>query len=134
VRSFPSGRIGELIGRIRDLEHDLPEDGVARTITENLALGVQVRQLTQDNCRLEERLAGARDTNPFLDKCIAKLEAELASPRPDERPTDALPSFDVGDAVELAELLEFLRGWLEVRPRRPHRVPGSVRGRTGLRP
>jgi hypothetical protein len=56
------GRIGELLGRIRDLEHDLPEDGVARTITENHALRAQVRQLTQDNRRLEERLAGARDT------------------------------------------------------------------------
>jgi chromosome segregation ATPase len=75
------GRIGELFGRIRDLEHDLPEDGVARTITENHALRAQVRQLTQDNRRLEERLAGARDTNRFLDKRIAELEAELASPQ-----------------------------------------------------
>jgi chromosome segregation ATPase len=75
------GRIGELLGRIRDLEHDLPEDGVARTITENHALRAQVRQLTQDNRRLEERLAGARDTNRFLDKRIAELEAELASPQ-----------------------------------------------------
>jgi hypothetical protein len=47
------GRIGEPLGRIRDLEHDLPEDGVARTITENHALRAQVRQLTQDNRRLE---------------------------------------------------------------------------------
>lgn len=75
------GRIGELLGRIRDLENDLPEDGIARTITENHALRAQVRQLTQDNRRLEERLAGARDTNRFLDKRIAGLEAELASPR-----------------------------------------------------
>lgn len=66
---------------MRDLEHDLPEDGVARTITENHALRAQVRQLTQDNRRLEERLAGARDTNRFLDKRIAELEAELASLR-----------------------------------------------------
>jgi hypothetical protein len=75
------GRIGELLGRIRDLEHDLPEDGVARTITENHALRAQARQLTQDNRRLEERLTGARDTNRFLDKRIAELEAELTSPR-----------------------------------------------------
>jgi uncharacterized protein DUF6262 len=46
-------RLGELLGRIRDLEHDLPEDGIARTITENHALRAQVRQLTQDNRRLE---------------------------------------------------------------------------------
>jgi chromosome segregation ATPase len=77
------GRLGELLGRIRDLEHDLPEDGVARTITENHTLRVQVRQLTQDNRRLEERLAGARDTNRFLDKRVAELEAEIA--RPDAR-------------------------------------------------
>ena len=75
------GRIAELLGRIRDLEHDLPEDGIQRTITENHALRAQVRQLTQDNRRLEERLAGARDNNRFLDKRIADLEAELASPR-----------------------------------------------------
>ena len=38
---------------------------------------------TQDNRRLEERLAGARDSNRFVDKRIAGLEAELiaASPR-----------------------------------------------------
>ena len=75
------GQIGELLGRIRDLEHDLPEDGIARTITENNALRAQARQLTQDNHRLEERLAGARDTNRFLDKRIADLEAELTAPR-----------------------------------------------------
>ena len=71
------GRIGGLLGRIRDLENDLPEDGIARTITENHALRAQVRQLTQDNRRLQERLAGARDTNRFLDKRIADLESEL---------------------------------------------------------
>ena len=72
------GRIGELLGRIRDLEHDLPEDGIARTIAENHALRAQVRQLTGDNRRLEERLTGARDTNRFLDKRIADLEGQLA--------------------------------------------------------
>jgi chromosome segregation ATPase len=75
------GRIGELLGRIRDLEQDLPEDGIARTITENHALRAQIRQLIQDNRRLEERLAGARDTNRFLDKRVAELEAGLASPQ-----------------------------------------------------
>jgi chromosome segregation ATPase len=76
------GRIGELLGRIRDLEHDLPEDGIARTITENHALRAQVRQLTQDSRRLEERLAGTRDTNRFLDKRIADLEAGLLAAAP----------------------------------------------------
>jgi chromosome segregation ATPase len=70
-------RMGELLGRIRDLEHDLPEDGIVRTVTENHALRAQVRQFTQDNRRLEERLAGARDTNRFLDKRIADLETQV---------------------------------------------------------
>lgn len=76
------GRISELMGRIRDLENDLPEDGIARTVAENHALRVQVRQLTQDNRRLEERLAGARDNNRFLDKRIADLEAQALAAIP----------------------------------------------------
>ena len=76
------GQIGELLGRIRDLENDLPEGGIARTITENHALRAQVRQLTKDNRSLEERLAGARDTNRFLDKRIAGLETELLAAAP----------------------------------------------------
>lgn len=79
------GRIGELLGRIRDLEHDLPEDGIARTITENHALRAQVRQLTRDNRSLEERLAGARDTNRFLDKRIADLETKVLAANPQAR-------------------------------------------------
>jgi hypothetical protein len=70
-------QIGELLGRIRDLEHDLPEDGIARTIAENHTLRARVRQLTQDNHRLEERLVGARDNNRFLDKRVADLESRI---------------------------------------------------------
>lgn len=99
------GRIGELLGRIRDLEHDLPEDGIQRTITENHALRAQVRQLTQDNRRLEERLAGARDNNRFLDKRIADLEAELTDPSR-QRGVHLMPAvpLDASDAVELVDL------------------------------
>jgi chromosome segregation ATPase len=71
-------QIGELLGHIRDLEHDLPPDGVLRVLTENHTLRAQLRQLTQDNRHLEERLTGARDNNRFLDKRIANLEAQLA--------------------------------------------------------
>lgn len=70
--------IGQLLGRIRDLENDLPEDGIQRLITENTTLNQKVRQLTQHNQTLEERLAGARSNNRFLDKRIAELEAKLA--------------------------------------------------------
>ena len=75
-------RIGGLPGRIRDLENDLPEDGIQRTITENRTLRAQVRQLTQDNRRPGERLAGARDTNRFPGKRIADLEARLLAATP----------------------------------------------------
>ncbi|MGW4116755.1 hypothetical protein ACWEFJ_38270 [Actinosynnema sp. NPDC004786] len=69
--------LGHLLGRIRDLESDLPEDGVQRVVTENTTLRHQVRQLAQEKAQLEERLRAARDNNRFLDKRIADLEAEL---------------------------------------------------------
>lgn len=71
--------IGQLLGKVRDLENDLPEDGVQRLITENTTLKQQVRQMVQDKSRLEERLKGARDNNRFLDKRVANLEAQLIS-------------------------------------------------------
>jgi chromosome segregation ATPase len=71
-------RIAELLGEIRDLEHDLPEGSLQRIVTENTTLKQHVRQLTQDNQRLQERLASARQNNRFLDKHIADLEAQLA--------------------------------------------------------
>jgi hypothetical protein len=69
---------GELLGRIHDLEHDLPEDGIQRTITENHTLRAQVRQLTQDSRRPEERLAVPATITGFLTSEIADLEAQLA--------------------------------------------------------
>lgn len=55
------GTIGELLGKIRDLENDLPENGIQRIVIENTTLKQQVRQHVQDKARLEERLRGARD-------------------------------------------------------------------------
>jgi hypothetical protein len=72
-------RIGELLGYIRDLQHDLPDDGVQRILTENQTLKAQLRQAAADQRRLEERLAGARDNNRFLDKRVAQLEAQLVA-------------------------------------------------------
>jgi deoxyribodipyrimidine photolyase-like uncharacterized protein len=69
--------IAELLGKIRDLEQDLPADGVQRIITDNTTLKQQVRQLTQENRRLQDRLHGARDNARFLDKRVADLEAAL---------------------------------------------------------
>ncbi|HEY5857495.1 MAG TPA: hypothetical protein VIW24_26575 [Aldersonia sp.] len=69
--------IAELLGRIRDLEADLPEDGVPRLLAENATLKQQVRDLTTDARGLQERLHSARENNRFLDNRIANLEAEL---------------------------------------------------------
>lgn len=70
--------IAELLGKIRDLEHDLPEGSLQRLVTENTTLKQQTRQLTQDNQRLQERLVSARQNNRFLDKRVADLEGQLA--------------------------------------------------------
>jgi hypothetical protein len=81
--------IGQLLGKIRDLEHDLPEDAIQRLVTENTSLKTEVRQLTADNGRLEDRLRSARDNNRFLDKRVADLEAVLAdSLLVDQQPCD----------------------------------------------
>lgn len=72
-------RIAELLGKIRDLEHNLPEGSLQRIVTENTTLKQQVRQLTQDRQHVQERLASARQNNRFLDRRTADLEAQLAS-------------------------------------------------------
>lgn len=72
-------RIGGLLGQVRDLEADLPPDGVQRLLSENHTLKARTHQLEHEVRRLEERLAGARDNNRFLDKRVAHLEAELAN-------------------------------------------------------
>ncbi|ONI88256.1 hypothetical protein ALI144C_07360 [Actinosynnema sp. ALI-1.44] len=69
--------IGQHLGKIRDLEQDLPEDGIQRIVTENTTLKQKFRQLTQDNRRLQERLQGARNNTRFLDKRVADLETQL---------------------------------------------------------
>lgn len=71
-------RIAELMGKIRDLEHDLPEGALQRIVAENGSLKLQVHQLTQDQQRSHERLTSARESNRFLDRRVADLEAQLA--------------------------------------------------------
>jgi hypothetical protein len=63
-----------LLGKIRDLEDDLPEDSVQRIVMEHHPSS-SGSALVQDKNRLEEQLQGARDNNCFLDKRIADLEA-----------------------------------------------------------
>jgi TolA-binding protein len=87
-------QIAQLLGRVRDLELDLPNNAIQRVVTENTTLMQRVRQLAQDNQRLEDRLKGARDNNRFLDKRIADLETELA-----EYLTRAMPGSTRKDSV-----------------------------------
>ena len=70
-------RIGELLGRIRDLEAEWTQDAVQRITTENTTLKQRVRQLTTDNRTLDERLKAARSNLRFQDRRIADLEARL---------------------------------------------------------
>lgn len=74
-------RIGELIGQVRDLQSDLPADGVQRLSEENRALRQENAQLVRDNRRANERLAASRDNNRFLDKRVADFEAEILEVR-----------------------------------------------------
>ena len=71
-------RIGELLGRTRDLEAEWTQDAIQRVTTENTTLKQRVRQLTADNRTLDERLKAARSNLRFQDRRIADLEARLA--------------------------------------------------------
>jgi hypothetical protein len=73
-------RIGELLGRIRDLEAEWTQDAIHRITTENTTLKQRVHQLTADNRTLDERLKAARSNLRFQDRRIADLEARLADP------------------------------------------------------
>ena len=74
-------RIGELLGRIRDLEAEWTQDAVERITTENTTVKQRVRQLTTDNRTLDERLKAARSNLRVQDRRIADLEARVADPR-----------------------------------------------------
>lgn len=72
-------RIGELLGRIRDLEAEWTQDAVERITTENTTLKQRVRQLSTDNRTLDERLKAARSNLRFQDRRIADLETQLTN-------------------------------------------------------
>jgi hypothetical protein len=74
------GRIGELLGQVRDLEAEWNQDAIQRITTENTTLKQRVRQLTTDNRTLDERLKAARSNMRFQDRRIADLEAQLLDP------------------------------------------------------
>jgi predicted nuclease with TOPRIM domain len=73
-------RIGELLGKIPDLEAEWSEEAIQRITTENTTLKQRIRQLTADNRTLDERLKAARSNLRFQDRRVADLEAQLAAP------------------------------------------------------
>ncbi|MGH7733192.1 MAG: DUF6262 family protein [Gemmatimonadales bacterium] len=73
-------RIGELLGKVRDLESEWAQDTAQRITTENTTLKQRVRQLTADNRTLDERLKAARSNMRFQDRRLADLEAQLVEP------------------------------------------------------
>ena len=73
-------QIGELLGKVRDMESEWTQDSIHRITTENTTFKQRLRQLTTDHRALEERLQAARSNLRFQDKRIADLEAQLAEP------------------------------------------------------
>lgn len=73
--------IQDLLGRLRDLESNVPPDGIQRVLTDNTTLKQQLRELSQQNHRLHNRLKTARDNNRMLDNQLAQREAEIALAR-----------------------------------------------------
>lgn len=69
--------IADLLGKIRDLEADLPEGSVQQLLTEKAAMKRQLQELNDELRRNHDRLQAARDNNRFLDARIADLEAKL---------------------------------------------------------
>ena len=79
-------RIGELLGRIRDLDAEWTRDAVHRITAESATLKQRVRQLSTENRTLDERLKAARSNLRFQDRRIADLEVRLTeSPKPPNR-------------------------------------------------
>jgi hypothetical protein len=73
-------RIGELLGRIRDIDAQWTQDAIQHVTTENTTLKQRFQQLTADNRTLDERLKAARSSLRFQDCRIADLEAQVAPP------------------------------------------------------
>ena len=74
---------GRLLGRIRDLEGDLPQDAAQRLMTEITDLREQLRTQTTHNKALTEKLAAARENNRSQQNRVAQLQAELLNLPPD---------------------------------------------------
>lgn len=72
--------MADLLGQVRELDHGHTEEQVQRLLTLNTDLKRQVRDLSETNRTLTERLDAARSHARFLDKRVADLEVELVEP------------------------------------------------------
>ncbi|MCI2421375.1 hypothetical protein MOQ72_28445 [Saccharopolyspora sp. K220] len=79
-------RIAGLMGQVRDLEQTWCHDGLHRLITENTTLKHRIRQLTDDNQTLTDKLAAARSN------ARADLEVQLLQPAAPSTPTTDHPN------------------------------------------
>ncbi len=70
-------RIGELLGQIRDIESEWTEGTIQRVTHENTNLKQRVRNLSDQNRTLDERLSAARTNLRFQDRRLSELEAQL---------------------------------------------------------
>ncbi|MFJ9968803.1 DUF6262 family protein [Streptomyces avermitilis] len=70
-------RMGQLLGQIRELEERWSDESVTRLIEQSTQMKERIRQLSQDQRQLEERLQAARTNSRFQDRKIAQLEAQL---------------------------------------------------------
>lgn len=86
------GRIGELMGQVRDLEHEWSPETIGHITAENTTLKQRVRQLDEENRTLSERLHAARSNTRFQDRHIAQLEAELVEQHPNVTNMHATPN------------------------------------------
>lgn len=68
-------RIGELLGQIRDIESEWTEGTIQRVTHENTNLKQRVRNLSDQNRTLDERLSAARTNLRFQDRRLSELEA-----------------------------------------------------------
>ncbi|MEU2026807.1 DUF6262 family protein [Streptomyces sp. NPDC016469] len=64
-------------GEVLDLQTEWTEDDIVRITTEYAMFKRRVRELEQENRRVTDRLAAARDNVRFADKRIADPEAQL---------------------------------------------------------
>jgi hypothetical protein len=99
-------RIAEALGRIRDLELDMPQDAVQRLATENTTLKQQNRALAAEIKGLNDRLSAARGNNRSPEKQLSELQAELLDPTASRHLRPVRPTIDDGPAEPRATRLE----------------------------